>query len=116
MANDAYVEKLRTTAGLSAADINQPALVADLNAGRETRASALRKIAESAAFNAKEKNPAFVLMQYFGYLRRNPTDAPDGNLDGYNFWLQKLNNHGGDFHGAEMVKAFLVSSEYRTRF
>jgi hypothetical protein len=55
-------------------------------------------------------------MQYFGYLRRNPDAAPDGNLDGYNFWLQKLNNHGGDFHAAEMVKAFLVSSEYRTRF
>jgi hypothetical protein len=40
---------------------------------------------------------AFVLMQYFGYLRRNPDDAPDGNFNGYNFWLNKLNVFGGDY-------------------
>jgi hypothetical protein len=116
MSNEAYVEKLRTKAGLTPSDINQQALVAGLNAGTETRASALRKIAEGAAFSAREKNNAFVLMQYFGYLRRNPDDLPDGNLEGYNFWLAKLNDHGGDFHAAQMVKAFLVSGEYKTRF
>ena len=36
-------------------------------------------------------------MQYFGYLRRNPDDAPDANFSGYNFWLSKLNQFGGDF-------------------
>ncbi|HYH87214.1 MAG TPA: DUF4214 domain-containing protein, partial [Pyrinomonadaceae bacterium] len=58
------------------------------------------------------------LMQYFGYLRRNPDDAPQANLDfeGYNFWLSKLQQFGGDFHRAEMVKAFLESTEYRARF
>jgi hypothetical protein len=55
-------------------------------------------------------------MQYFGYLRRHPDDAPDNDLSGYNFWLTKLNSFGGDFQRAEMVKAFLVSGEYRQRF
>jgi len=57
-------------------------------------------------------------MQYFGYLRRNPNDPPEPTLDfqGYNFWLNKLNQFNGDFRAAEMVKAFLVSTEYRQRF
>jgi hypothetical protein len=55
-------------------------------------------------------------MEYFGYLRRNPTDPPDGNDNGYQFWLTKLNSFGGDFQKADMVKAFLVSGEYRQRF
>jgi len=55
-------------------------------------------------------------MQYFGYLRRNPDDPPDGNVNGYNFWLGKLNQFGGNYQAAEMVKAFIVSSEYRQRF
>ena len=64
----------------------------------------------------QEFNRAFVLMQYFGYLRRNPNDAPDTNFDGYNFWLNKLNQFNGDFVQAEMVRAFIDSSEYRRRF
>jgi hypothetical protein len=55
-------------------------------------------------------------MEYFGYLRRNPNDAPDGNFDGYNFWLNKLDQFNGNYIQAEMVKAFLSSIEYRHRF
>jgi len=55
-------------------------------------------------------------MQFVGYLRRNPNDLPDTNYDGYNFWLAKLNQFNGNFIQAEMVKAFIVSSEYRSRF
>jgi hypothetical protein len=55
-------------------------------------------------------------MQYFGYLRRNPNDAPDADFGGYNFWLGKLNEFNGNFVNAEMVKAFIVSSEYKQRF
>jgi hypothetical protein len=63
-------------------------------------------------------NRAFVLMQYFGYLRRNPNDAPEPglNFDGYNFWLNKLNQFNGNYAAAEMVKAFITSVEYRQRF
>jgi hypothetical protein len=57
-------------------------------------------------------------MQYFGYLRRNPNDPPEMNLDysGYNFWLGKLNQFNGNFVNAEMVKAFILSTEYQLRF
>ena len=65
---------------------------------------------------AAETNKAFVLMQFFGYLRRNPNDAPDANHSGYNFWLKKLNDNGGDFRRAQMVQAFIDSIEYRNRF
>jgi subtilisin family serine protease len=82
------------------------------------RGRALRRVAEHPALEQQEFNRAFVLMQYFGYLGRNPDDAPEATLDfsGYNFWLGKLNQFGGNFVDAEMVKAFLASSEYRQRF
>jgi len=82
------------------------------------RARALRRVAENSAFAQQEFNRAFVLMQYFGYLRRNPNDPPEPTLDfqGYNFWLNKLSQFNGNFQDADMVKAFLVSSEYRQRF
>jgi uncharacterized protein (TIGR03118 family) len=85
-------------------------LVNGLTAATETRATVLRKIAESEEFANNETNRAFVLMEYFGYLRRDPDVA------GYNFWLNKLNAFNGSFINAEMVKAFINSSEYRQRF
>jgi hypothetical protein len=80
------------------------------------RASVLRKVADNATLQQREFNRAFVLIEYFGYLRRNPDAAPDMNFDGYNFWLNKLNQFNGDFNAAEMVKAFILSVEYRQRF
>jgi hypothetical protein len=56
------------------------------------------------------------LSEYFGYLRRNPNDAPDGDYTEYEFWLNKLNQFSGDYIAAEMVKAFISSGEYRQRF
>ena len=85
-------------------------LVAALNGGTATRAQVLRAIAESGEMNTREFNAAFVTMQYFGYLRRDP------ETDGFNFWLNKLNSFSGDFLKAEMVKAFITSAEYRQRF
>ncbi|MCM3903756.1 MAG: carboxypeptidase regulatory-like domain-containing protein [Pyrinomonadaceae bacterium] len=82
------------------------------------RGRALRMVAENQTFAQQELNKAFVLMQYFGYLRRNPNDPPEATLDfqGYNFWLAKLNQFNGNFINAEMVKAFILSGEYRQRF
>jgi hypothetical protein len=79
-------------------------------------ASVLRKITESRAVTDKLLNPSFVLMQYYGYLRRNPDDAPDTNIDRYRFWLSKLNQFNGNFVNAEMIKAFIISIEYKKRF
>jgi hypothetical protein len=82
------------------------------------RGRALRRVAENSTLGQQELNRAFVLMQYFGYLRRNPNDPPELglNFDGYNFWLGKLNQFNGNFVDAEMVKAFITSGEYRQRF
>jgi len=76
----------------------------------------LRSIADSNTVRQAEFIPSFVLAEYFGYLRRNPTDAPDFNDTGYQFWLAKLTAFNGDFLQAEMVKAFVTSGEYRQRF
>jgi len=43
-------------------------------------------------------------------LRRNPDAA------GFNFWLNKLNQFNGDPFQAEMVRAFILLPEYRSRF
>jgi hypothetical protein len=80
------------------------------------RAQALRQVAENQNLYNAEFNRAFVLMQYFGYLRRNPNEGQDTDYSGYEFWLNKLNAFNGNFVNAEMVKAFIISGEYRTRF
>ena len=49
-------------------------------------------------------------------MRRDPDTGPDTDFTGYNFWLTKLNDFGGNFQNADMVKAFLVSGEYQGRF
>jgi hypothetical protein len=76
----------------------------------------VRQAAENANLYNAEFNRAFVLMQYLGYVRRNPNEAPDTDYTGYDFWLTKLNQFNGDFIQAEMVKAFITSNEYRRRF
>ena len=114
--NSEFVDILLTNSRIPATPEYRNGLIADLDAHRKTQADVLHEIVDHPFFKTNEFNRAFVLMQYFGYLRRNPTDPPDSNLDGYNFWLNKLNEFGGDFRRAEMVKAFITSSEYRHRF
>jgi hypothetical protein len=118
---DQFVAQLDANAGgvLSAGE--RAGLVAELGATPADvarRASVLRSVAEDQDLKNAEKNKAFVLMQYFGYLRRNPNDPPELglNFDGYNFWLGKLNQFNGNFVNADMVKAFIISGEYRQRF
>ncbi|HEX7956365.1 MAG TPA: Calx-beta domain-containing protein [Pyrinomonadaceae bacterium] len=112
------VDKLNENAGGVLSQAERDQLVAELNAGTKTRAEALRRVVEDADLAAKESSRAFVLMQYFGYLRRAPNEAPEQTLDftGYNFWLDKLNSHGGNFIHAQMVQAFITSAEYEARF
>jgi hypothetical protein len=118
MTPDAFVDQLNSRAGnpLSTAERNQ--LVADLTSGAKNRGQVLRAVADDQDLVNAEFNRAFVLMQYFGYLRRNPFDAPESTLDytGYDFWLTKLNQFNGNYINAEMVKAFLSSGEYKNRF
>jgi hypothetical protein len=84
-------------------------LVNRLNAGTLTRAQVVRALAESNEVVAAEANSAFVAMQYFGYLRRDPDQG------GFNDWLNHLTvTHPGDFRS--MVNGFMNSIEYRLRF
>jgi hypothetical protein len=119
MTADAFVSQLDANAGGVLSGSEKANLVASLGAtpaDSAKRASVLRAVAENANLHQREFNRAFVLMQYFGYLKRNPNDLPDADFSGYNFWLTKLNQFGGNFVQAEMVKAFISSTEYRTRF
>jgi hypothetical protein len=106
-----YVSALYASAGVqpSQAETDE-AIVAFGSGGTAGRAAVLRKVAESGSLTRAEFNPSFVLMEYFGYLRRDPDET------GYQFWLGKLNQFNGNFINAEMVKAFLASDEYRARF
>jgi hypothetical protein len=98
--------------------VERDQLVNDLVSGAKTQAQVLLAVADDPDLKNTEFKRAFVLMQYLGYLRRNPNDAPEPglNFDGYNFWLTKLDQFNGNFTDAEMVKAFITSTEYRQRF
>jgi hypothetical protein len=111
-----YVDALNSNAGGALSQAERDALVAGLKAGTKSRAHALRAVAVDADLTRAEFNKAFVLMQYFGYLRRDPDAAPDADFSGFNFWLAKLDSFNGDFIRAEMVKAFIDSTEYRSWF
>lgn len=111
-----FVDKLNVNAGGPLAQGERDQLVSDLTSGAKTRAQVLRAVAEDPDLVDAEKNRAFVLAQYFGYLRRDPNALPDSDFTGYEFWLTKLNQFNGNFVNAEMVKSFIVSGEYQGRF
>ncbi len=117
----AFVDRLFSNAGVTPSVADRQAAIAEFGGATDTanlaaRGRALRRVAENATFAQQDFNRAFVLMQYFGYLRRNPNDAPDLDHSGYEFWLNKLNQFNGNFVNAEMVRAFITSLEYRHRF
>jgi hypothetical protein len=121
--NDLTADQVVGQMNANAGDVLSPTEFSNLSAILGTtpsdvnkRAQVLRAVAEDEDLKSRDFNRAFVLMQYFGYLRRNPNDLPDGDFSGFNFWLSKLDQFNGNFVAAEMVKSFLVSGEYRQRF
>jgi hypothetical protein len=110
MTNAQFVDSLYASMGVAAQQSERDSLVSSLQSGSATRADALATLVDNADFSRLERNRAFVLMQYFGYLRRDPDEV------GFNFWLGHLEEFNGDFVKAEMVKAFLSADEYRNRF
>jgi len=130
MTPQAFVDKLFLQSEVTPTTAERNAAIAAFGAGDTPgRAAALRSVADAGSVYNKQFNPAFVLMQYIGYLRRNPNDAPDTNYGGFDFWLGKMNSFsvaGEDVRNeevarrrvqrAEMVRAFLLATEYRGRF
>ncbi|MEP6762573.1 MAG: DUF4214 domain-containing protein, partial [Sporichthyaceae bacterium] len=124
--NDQYVDKLFQTTEVTPTVSERSALINGLNANpaTETRASVLFKISDGTqtvaggalqfqtrygqVFYQQQFNPAFVQMEYFGYMKRDPDQG------GYGFWLGKLNQYPS-FVEAQMVLAFISSPEYRAR-
>ena len=114
LSNQQFVDQLFANAQVTPDAATRNDLIDGLNTGRYSRANALRLVVEYQPFIDREFNPAFVMMQYMGYLRRHPSDPPDGpSMSGYFFWLNDLNSTGDQNH---MVDAFLSSAEYRNRF
>jgi hypothetical protein len=116
-----FVDKLNENAGNVLSPSEQATAInlfggAGNSSNNTARAQVLRQVAEDQDLYNAEFNRAFVLAQYFGYLRRNPNGSPDSDHTGYDFWLTKLNQFNGNYINAEMVKAFLSSIEYRQRF
>lgn len=106
--NEQFVNKLFDTALLIPFTAERQVQIAAMNGGK-TRAQVVRDVVDIQAFRDREFNPAFVLMQYFGYLRRDP------DAGGYAFWLNVLNNQEpNNYRG--MVCAFVTSGEYQERF
>ncbi len=103
--NDVYVTALLNTLGLPN-HARKTEWVTALNGGA-SRADVLRSVTEDGQVSQKYYNEAFVIMQYFGYLRRSADIS-------YLNWIQTMNTNGGDYR--TMINGFLNSAEYRNRF
>ncbi len=102
--NTQYVDTLLNTAGVMLSSRQQ--MIDGLNAGTLTRVQVLRQIAESGEVAARYFNQAYAVMEYFGYLRRQP-DA---------FYLDWIAVLDGGVSPRTMATGFVNSAEYRQRF
>jgi hypothetical protein len=108
MSPEEFVNKLLDTANLRPYTTERQQLATDMRNGK-SRAQVLRAVIEIDEFKSRQYNPAFVLMQYFGYLRR------DVDQGGYDFWLDVLENREpNNYRG--MICSFITSREYQERF
>lgn len=130
MTADLFVDEMFEYAGVTPSAGERQEAINLYGAGDVAgRAAAMRQTMESASVFREYYNRGFVLTEYFGYLRRDPNDPPDSDWTGYDFWLAKMNAYslpGEDVtleadafarvKRAEMVRAFILSLEYRERF
>jgi choice-of-anchor B domain-containing protein len=104
---DALLQTVQQTTGVNLS--SQRAALLNEYQSNGGRARVVRLLSDDAAVQNAEYNRAFVLMQYFGYLQRNPDEG------GYQFWLDVVDNRVPGNYRA-MVCAFLTSTEYQQRF
>jgi hypothetical protein len=112
LADEQYVDRLISNAGIKLEPQERAALVDELSRRKETRAGILLKIVADRRFVEKEANRALVLLHYFAYLHRNPGEAPDKDLSGFNFWIQDTERA---YNPGKLAAAFESSVEYRVR-
>ena len=106
LSNSDFIDALETNAEVTLTD--KAALVAALDTNQKTRAQVLRDIVESQPVTDRFFIRAFVAMQYFGYLRRDPDTL------GYDNWVNTLTANPGNFR--HVIFGFIYSDEYRCRF
>lgn len=119
-----FIAKLEEKAGvtLPATATTQPGqppqfgrseLIAKMQSGEFTAAQTLRAFIEQKVVFDAFFFKAFVAMQYFGYLNRDPEDA------GYNDWVDVLTNGRGSIPPGDfrhLIFGFVWSVEYREKF
>jgi hypothetical protein len=130
MTSEAFVNKLFANSGVTTPTANEIEIAHHSYSDTvEGRARTVLNVMQTNSVYNRQFNEGFVLAQYIGYLRRNPNDAPDTDYTGFDYWLTKLNSFslpGENLRNeqtalervkrAEMVRAFILSLEYRGRF
>jgi hypothetical protein len=106
LSDEQFVDTLLANAGITVSAVERASL---LHSARDGRARTLVMVARWPDFARREQNRSLVLLHYFGYLRRNPEDPPDGNLNGFNFWVKEVESTG-DIE--RLPRAFMASTEY----
>jgi hypothetical protein len=101
---DAILQTVQQGSGVSYNTAERQGFISEVT--NNGRGAMMLQLADDARLTDALRNRAFVLMQYFGYLRRDP------DQDGYDFWLNILNSN----NPRRMVCAFVTSAEYQLRF
>jgi len=104
LTNQQYVDTLLNTAGIMLS--SRQTMINGLNASTLTRAQVVRQIVESTEVSTKYNHQAYAVMEYFGYLRRQPDS----------FYLQWIAVLDATSDPRGMVTGFVTSQEYRNRF
>jgi hypothetical protein len=108
--DEQYVDRLLENAAIRSDLELRNDLIKSLSTGRETRAGTLLKILDYPALVESQEYPSLVVLHYFAFLHRNPSDPPDGDLRGYEFWLGDLQrNHDP----SKLAVAFRNAGEYK---
>ncbi len=112
MTSERLVDTLSANAGIKLAPHERSSLIDKLNSGAATRGEALLAIVKNGEFVRKEENRSLLLLHYFGYLKRNPGETPDKDLEGFKYWLRELEKSG---QLERLPRAFMESIEYKER-
>ena len=111
LTNEGFVDELAAHAGIALEPAERAGFIDRLSSGALTRAEVLLALVNNRKFVDREANRSLVLLHYFGYLRRNPDDPPDKNLDGFNFWLREVEVSGDS---GRLARGFMASGENKT--
>jgi hypothetical protein len=109
MTDEEFVDGIAANANLALTPEERTSLIQGLRSRNATRAETLLSVAGNKTFVTAQDKPSLLLLHYFGYLRRNPDDPPDGNLNGFNFWLREIERTG---EIERLPLAFMASIEY----